>query len=153
MILKIKLLPPTIHLSTYGSRRRSGLIVTPYYSTPVRQYTRSSEGGFLVTAAVRHAVVGAVGHEVCRTRIVAVRREQCVNCWVTSRRAFFHYNHAQVVSERKHGRQKSASTRGKMRASRDQLRAGQSTATNSHQGGPDTRRKVDTYLMTHVRPA
>lgn len=51
MTIKVKLLPPIMHLSMHGSKRRSGLIVILYCSSPIRQGTRSSGRGFLVTAA------------------------------------------------------------------------------------------------------
>jgi hypothetical protein len=62
MTIKVKHLPPTIPLSKYGSKRRSGLIVILYCSSPIRRDTRSSGGGFLVTAALMHAVVRADLH-------------------------------------------------------------------------------------------
>lgn len=66
MTNKVKPLPPTKPLSKQGSRRRSGLIVILYCSTPVRRYTRASREVFLVTAALKHAVVGAVFIDFCR---------------------------------------------------------------------------------------
>jgi hypothetical protein len=56
--IKVKLLPPTMRLSTHGSKRRSGLIVILYCSCPVTD-TRSLAGGFLVTTALKRAVVEA----------------------------------------------------------------------------------------------
>lgn len=42
MTIKVKPHPPTMRLSTHGSKWRSGLIVIQYRSSPVRRNTRSS---------------------------------------------------------------------------------------------------------------